>query len=119
MASIKIQRKSISFGITIAASAALSGEIPMSEYTMGIIHMPDAWTAASIGFQVSPSSGGTFQPLYDNNGVLVEIPSPTADNSFEIPPEAAAARFIKIWSQTSGSGVNQVAERSLTVDLKG
>ena len=105
--------------VTIAKTANLSEEIDMSDKALLALHMPSAWTAASIGFKASPTPGGTFQPVYNSNGVLVQISSPTASKTYIAPAEIAACRYIKLWSQ-DGSGANkaQGAERAIGVELK-
>jgi hypothetical protein len=80
--------------------------------------MPAAWTAANIGFQVSSTFDGTYLPLYDDAGNIVEIASPAVDQAMRVPVEVLAARFVKIWSQTAGADTNQGAERALIVDMK-
>ena len=53
--------------VTIANGAALADAIDMRRYSFLIVHMPAAWTAASIGFHVSDSLGGTYEPLYGDD----------------------------------------------------
>lgn len=84
---------------------ALSAEIDKRGYAGGLIHMPAAWTAASVGFYVSPTTGGTFQPLYDYYNSLAQIASPAQGKSYDLPPQLFAVRYFKIWSQ-NGSGVD-------------
>lgn len=103
--------------VTIANGAALSEAIDMTEQSAGNIYMPAAWTAASIGIQSCYDSGGTFLPLYDDSGTLVEA-TVAVDRCVKLPPEVFACRYIKLWSQTAGSGVNQGADRSIVVELK-
>lgn len=103
----------------IASGAALSQAIDFRAFVMAVVHMPAVWTAASIGFYVSPTEDGTFQPLYDKNGSLVQISGPTASKSYVSPAELAGCLWIKLWSQDgSASSTNQAAARSLNVDLK-
>lgn len=105
--------------LTIANGAALSDELDFRYYSMLTVHMPAGWTAASIGFHVAHTSGGTFQPLYDELGNLVQISSPSASRSYSVPPELAGAQYVKLWSQNgSGTNTNQGAARSLVVSLK-
>jgi hypothetical protein len=102
---------------TIANSAALSGEIDYRGKASGILHMPATWTAASIGFYVAPTSGGTFQPLYDSAGALVEM-AVAVNKSYQLPyDKLLGARYLKLWSETAGSGVNQNGARSIVLDL--
>jgi hypothetical protein len=104
---------------TIASAGNLSNAIDMRTFTMATVHLPATWTAASIGFKVSTSLGGTYLPLYDDDGNLVQIDSPTASKAYTVPAALGAGHFVKLWSQ-NGSGTNtaQAAERALVVDLK-
>lgn len=110
-------RESYSFPAVIPNGTALSNVIDFREYAYAIIHMPAAWTAASIAFQVCPDPDGTFQPLNDDAAALVEIAT-VVDESYMIPADVLAARFVKIWSQTGGTGVNQGAARTIVIDMK-
>jgi len=105
--------------LTIASGAALSDAFDFSSYSMAVVHMPSAWTAASIGFYVCQTPAGTFLPLYDKNGSLVQISSPAASQAHACPAELAGCRWVKLWSQDgAGSGTNQAAARTLNLDLK-
>ena len=111
-------RRSYSYPTTIPNGTALSGVVSWYEFAYGLIHMPATWTAADIGFQVSSEDDGTYLPLYDDAGALVEIASPAVDQAMRVPVEVLAARYVKIWSQSGGAGVNQGADRDLIVDMK-
>ena len=93
--------------IDISEDDDLSTEIDLGDVREFIVVMPDTWTSASIGFKVSPTSGGTFVPLYDDGGNLVQINSPAVDKAYAAPPEVGIARYVKLWSQ-DGSGSNTV-----------
>jgi len=112
------KRQSYSYPTTIPNGTALSGVVSYHDHAYGLIHFPAVWTAADLGFQVSSELDGTYQPLYDDAGALVEIASPAADQTHAIPVEVLAARFVKLWSQSGGAGVNQGADRDLIVDMK-
>jgi len=104
--------------VTIALNGNLSTVIPFSEFAGGVIHMPAAWTAASIGFTVSSSADGTFLPLYDG-AIPVQISSPAVNKAYPIPDKLFGARFVKLWSQNgSGTLTAQAAARAIIVDLK-
>ena len=107
---------------TIANGASLSGAVDVTSFIdvgnpspVGII-MPASWTTADLTFQASQNCS-TYTNLYDALG-----------NEYTV--KAAASRFIlldrtafvgfrcfKIRSGTSGSPVNQGAQRILTVNL--
>ena len=105
--------------MTIANGASLSDVLCMDGHAGGVVIMPGTWTAASIGFKVCDTSGGTFVPLYDASGGLVQIQSPTASNAYVLPEELYGCRYVKLWSQNgSGTNTNQGGARSLTVMMK-
>lgn len=109
--------RSHTMSVTIASGAALSDAFSIKDFTEGLIHMPAAWTAADIGFQVASTLGGTYQPLYNSSGLIV-ISGPAVNNAYMLPADLAAAQWVKLWSNTGGSGTNQAAARTITVDLK-
>jgi hypothetical protein len=115
-----LQRAPHTVTLTIANGAALSDAFDMTHFSMAIVTLPAAWTSAKIGFKVSTSSAGTFTPLYDHDGNIVQVGgTPAASTSYEAPPELAAAFWVKLWSQDgSANDTNQGGARSITVTLK-
>lgn len=102
------------FTCTIANGASLSDAIHLEGYTPVAILMPAAWTAAVLSFQGSEDHS-TFLNLYD---MEVEILANSAGASRYIrlqPAHFIGLVEMKIRSGTSGSAVNQGAERTLTV----
>jgi len=115
-----MDRHARSVGVTIANGAALSEAFSMEAFSMGVVHMPAAWTAASIGFKVAATQGGTYLPLYDESASLVQISGPAVDKAYVLPPAAAAMPWVKLWSQDgSGNNTNQGGDRTITVTVKG
>ena len=117
---MSLKRVSTAFTVVIANGAALSGAFEFTGASGGIVDMPAAWTEAALGFHHCSTRGGTFQPLYKEDGTLVEITLATdpSDLSYLLPADVFPARFLKLWSETAGSGVNQGAARSLIVSVK-
>jgi len=111
-------RRSDVITATIANGAALSDAFDFSFYSTMIVTFPAEWTAADVGFHVSTTSGGTFTPLYDAAAALLEIDGPAISASFAAPAGVAGSRFVKLWSESAASGVNQLAERTLIVTVK-
>lgn len=105
--------------VTIANGAAISGEIDMTYYSGFSVTLPSAWTAANIGIKTSHVSGGTFTPVYDIDGTVLEIASPAVSKTYVFPELGKyAGKIIKLWSQDgSGNDTNQGAARTLTVQL--
>ena len=58
-------RKSRTILVVIANGTAVSERFDLRDVAGIIIHMPAAWTAASIGFQVCEDETGLYLPLYD------------------------------------------------------
>ena len=59
--------------------------IDMRAFSQMVVHMPAAITSCSIGFKVSSDENGTFLPLYDDDGNLVQIDSPSASQAYVAP----------------------------------
>jgi hypothetical protein len=115
----QINRGTTSKSLTIANGAAVTEAFEMSNHAGGSVLMPAAWTAASIGFQIAVTAAGTFYPLYDDSGALVQISSPAVDNAYSIPAAVFGAAWVKLWSQDgSASDENQGAARTIGVILK-
>lgn len=104
--------------LTIASGAALTEAFDMSIHAGAVLFTPGTWTAANIGFKVSSAYAGTYAPLYDEDGAIVEVAA-TASKAFSLPAELFGCSWVKLWSQDgSGNDTNQAAERSLTLLLK-
>lgn len=107
--------------VTIANGASLSGEVDLEGFALVGIIMPAAWTAAVLTFAAASGSGGTFNPVYDDAGVEVSAQAAAA-RSIGVDSAAVALasfRFLKVRSGTSGAAVNQDADRTITLVLKG
>lgn len=98
----------------IASGASLSGTIDLDagRRTLVGIQMPSAWTAASLTFAVS-HDGETFVPLWFN-GAEYTLTQVAASRGHSLEPTALAGwPFVRIRSGTSGTPVNQGAERTI------
>ena len=108
---------------TIGAGAALSEAINLSEVVgdAGLVGVPGTWTAAAMGFKVSDTLGGTYSPLRDETGAVVQVSGIQTGAAawYKLPDALRGAMFIKLWSQTGGSDTNQAAARALVVMAKG
>ncbi len=110
------QRISSSITTTIVINTALSASVDFRGCASGILYMPAAWTAAGVAFQVS-NDNDTFVPLEDAAGALIELVA-AVDLAYALPAALTGAAYFKVWSETAGSGVNQVAARIIGLDLK-
>lgn len=101
--------------VTITNGASLSAEVALGDFVpIGII-MPAAWTAAGLTFQVSGDGAVTWNGLYDSAGNETTF-TVAASRYIPLDPNVwIGINDIKIRSGTSGSPVNQGADRILTV----
>jgi hypothetical protein len=100
---------------TIDSGKSLSDAITLdpAHYAFAIA-MPDSWTAANLTFQVS-HDGATWKDLYDDEGNEVLVYAAASRMIRLYPEEWAAFKYLKIRSGTSGSAVNQGADRTLII----
>ncbi len=105
------------FGVTIANGASLSGAVDLRGYVPYGIEMPAAWTAAGLSFEVS-SDGINFVDLYDSTGEYTL--SATAGTAIGFPGANVFTgfKYMKVRSGTSGTPVNQGADRVLKILCK-
>jgi hypothetical protein len=106
----------------IANNAAISGAIDNRAASGGSVITPAAWTDANIGFKVCATVDGTFVPLRDQTGALVQITSVQTSeaDAYPLPDELFGCLFFKLWSCTAaGVDTNQGAARTLTIVQKG
>lgn len=103
------------FQATIANGASLSDAVNMHSGRLFAIHMPAAWTTADLTFQGSYNDGETYLDLYDETGAEVTVTAAAARYILIDPNKWFGLRNIKIRSGTSGSAVNQGAERVLNI----
>lgn len=100
----------IDSGTSITAAINLGGRIPV-----GII-MPAAWTAANITFQAS-ADGSSFADIYDASGEYA-LTNAAADRYLDLDSNVFFGPLhLKVRSGTTGTPVNQGAERVLTLLL--
>jgi len=101
--------------VTIANGASLSGALNIGARDLFGLIMPSAWTSAAITFQGS-FDGTNYFNLYDDAGN--EISFTVAASRYVVissPAKFFGLKKLKIRSGTSGSAVNQAAERVIGV----
>lgn len=101
--------------VTITNGTSLSDAIDLGAATLFGIQLPAAWTTANLTFQGS-TDGVTYANLFDSNGT--EITATVAASQFVVmatPPQWIGLRYLKIRSGTSGTAVNQAADRTLQI----
>jgi hypothetical protein len=69
---------------------------------------------------VCDSVAGTFAPLRDEAGSLVQISGiqTSAAGWYKLPEGLRGAQYVKLWSQSAGVDANQAADRALVVMAK-
>ena len=108
-------QKISSVSVTIGNGTSLSPAIDLDRCSLVGLQLPSGWTAAAITFQASGDDGATYADLYDESAE-VNLSSPAASRYLILSPaKFAGIRFLKIRSGTSGSPVNQGADRSILV----
>ena len=99
---------------TILNGASMSDILDLRGVSAVRFIMPAAWTAAALTFQVSVD-GTNFFDLYDNLGIEKNIPV-VASRAINLDvSELAFIDYLKIRSGTSGTPVNQGADRVISV----
>jgi len=102
---------------TILSGASLSSAVDTLGLVPVAIIMPAAWTAANITLQAS-YDGSTYYDVYDLYGTEVLITASTSRYIILEPDVFYAVRMVKLRSGTTGTPVNQGADRVLTVICK-
>lgn len=103
--------------VTIANGASVSAFVDLEAQTLVGIHMPAAWTAAGLTFQVS-EDGVTYDDLYDAAGSEKTVSVAASRYIYTIPSDWVGIRFIKVRSGTAGTPVNQGAARTIQLVTK-
>ena len=123
-ASVQLTGRTTTKTVTISSGTSLSTEVDLEGYQLCAIEMPSAWDAAALTFQGSSTSSGTYKDIKANG---LEVTEPGSNltatagviNAIDVNAMALAPiRYLKIRSGTSGSAVNQTANRTLTLILK-
>ncbi len=100
--------------VTIPSGTALTGTERIDGYKIVAIQMPSAWTAAALTFQAKAREGADLAELYDGNTVRSETVAVDRYIQLATPIQAQS---VRVRSGTSGTPVNQAADRILTLFL--
>ena len=103
--------------VTIPSGATgLSGAIDLQDARAARLMMPATWVAAALTFQTS-MDGVNYSNLYDVNGEYTISTAVVAASREIILPlqDFIGIRFLKIRSGTSGTPVDQTANRSIGI----
>lgn len=105
--------------VVLNGATGLSAAIDLVGLTIVRIIMPGTWTAANLTFQGSESSGGTFTNIYDSLGSEYTIVAAASRRIIVPPADLLGNCFLKIRSGTSGTPVDQTADRTLVLLVRG
>jgi len=103
-----------SYSVTIPSGQSLSGAVDLGGRTLGAIQMPAAWDAASMTFEAS-LDGVTYFNLLDDTASEVTLTVAANDLLRLTLSDWQAFRWLKFRSGTSGSPVNQSADRVISL----
>lgn len=99
----------------VASGTATSAAVDCGQvYRLKGIYVP-AWTSAGIAFTTSTTSGGTYLPVCNKSGTEYAITAGTGAKFFTVDAEFFHCQYIKVVSGTTGSTVNQGADRTVTL----
>ena len=99
---------------TISSGQSLSASIDLKDQPIVAIQMPASWTAANLTFQGS-NDGTTFVDVFNSYGDEFGVTASANRYIVLSPFEFQWARYIKIRSGTTGTPVNQGADRTLVI----
>lgn len=100
---------------TILSGASLSDAIDLSGRNLTGILLPATWTTADLTFSVS-LDGTTYADLHDAAGEYVAVAAASVFIGLNIAA-LMGFRYLKVRSGTSGTPVNQAADRSIVLTL--
>lgn len=103
-----------SFSVMIPSGQSLSNSVNLGGRSLGAIIMPAAWDAASMTFQAS-LDGVTWFNLLDDSAAEVTLTVAANDFLRLTLSDWLALRYLKLRSGTSGSPVNQSADRIISL----
>lgn len=100
---------------TILSGASLSDAVPLMGRNITGILVPSSWTAADITMSVS-LDGSVYADLYDSAGEVVLTAAASVFIGLNIA-QIMGFNYVKLRSGTSGTPVNQGADRSILLAL--
>lgn len=107
-------RTNKSNNLTIEVGDSVSGEYWVFTHIL-TIQTDSNWTASNMGFMVYNELESVWEPLYDENGSLIELPVVANKPIIVRPITSVCLKLIKFYKVTSG---NPVAQATLPTRLK-
>ncbi len=106
--------------VVIPNGASLSAAVNLGTKTLVGVVMPAEWTAANLTLQAAVAEAGTYNNVHDKAGTEFAITA-AASRAITLASDdlIGIGRWLKVRSGTSGVPVNQGADRTLKLILKG
>lgn len=101
----------------LSGTAVSDGTLLLGGRVVVGVFMPAAWTTAGLSFQAAPVPGGTYVPIVDTSGSEVTYTVGVSTYVAIDPTSFLGVNHLKLRSGTSGTPVNQTADRTLTLML--
>lgn len=102
--------------VVISSGASLSSVVDIEQMNITGFQIPAAWTSAKLTFQAS-YDGVTFGDLQDSSGNEIQVTVAAGKFVGVNLSEASGLRYLKVRSGTSGTPVNQGADRTISIVL--
>jgi len=115
--------RDISKTVTISNATSLSGAVSVGHMAIAGVIVPSAWTAAAITFQAVLADGTTYGNVFDETAEVSIASGSVAANNVVMLSQAAREKLrglnsVKLRSGTSGTPVNQGADRTIRLILE-
>ncbi|MBI1274201.1 MAG: hypothetical protein GC131_09000 [Alphaproteobacteria bacterium] len=104
--------------VTIASGQSITSDLNLGGLRLFGIVMPASWTAANLTFQSSHDYGITWNNVYDKQGTEYNITAAAARFILIDPVDFASLQYLRLRSGTSGTPVNQAADRTVNFVLR-
>lgn len=108
------------YTVTILSGASVSDAVQVMDSSLIGFIMPAAWTSAALNLEVSMDGTNWATAIYDGSGLAVgSWSTPVAGAAYAVDAVSMLAwRYIRFRSGTSGSPVNQGADRLITAVMR-
>jgi hypothetical protein len=113
MSNPEIARHVRSLTATFAVSSTLSPAFDVRAFAGGGLMIPTPWGGGTCTFKASATPTGTYRPIYDKDGTLVDV-NPAANTIVELHEAVMAQHYVKVVKALAVTGA-----RTVRMDLKG
>ena len=104
--------------VTITNGTAVAAAIDTLGFPLVGILMPASWTTANLSYRAAPDLAANVADVYDDSGTEV-VTTAAASRFIAISPsKLAGVRWLVVRSGTTGTPVNQGADRILGLVIR-